>query len=163
MSAELASCGANTSPLQVSIKRLPHAPQDLPAYATPLSAGMDLRAAILEPLTLAPFERALIPTGFIIVLPQGYEAQVRPRSGLSIKHGITLINAVGTIDADYRHEVMMAVVNLSQASYTIAPQERLAQLLIAPITRVSWELLENHQEVSLVSGRSGGFGSTGMA
>jgi len=148
--------------VQVAIKRLPQAPSDLPAYATPLSAGMDLRAAITEPVTLAPLERTLIPTGFILLLPEGYEAQIRPRSGLSIKHGITLINAVGTIDADYRHEVMIPVVNLSQTAYVITPGERLAQLLVAPITRVFWGLVPDDQEVALMAGRSGGFGSTGL-
>ncbi|MEB3246109.1 MAG: dUTP diphosphatase [Vampirovibrionales bacterium] len=147
--------------INVPIKRLPHAPEGLPEYATPLSAGMDLRAAIAEPIKLEPMQRALIPTGLILMLPEGYEAQVRPRSGLSIKHGITLINAVGTIDADYRHELMVPLVNLSTSVYLITPAERIAQLLVAPVTRVNWELLSDEASVAILEGRSGGFGSTG--
>lgn len=144
--------------VSVPIFKLPHAHAELPEYATPGSAGMDVRAAIEAPVVLAPFERRLIPTGLIFHLPEGFECQVRARSGLSIKHGITLINAVGTIDSDYRNEVMVPLVNLSQTPYTLEPGERIAQLIIAPVTRIQWE---ETQETALVSGRSGGFGSTG--
>jgi len=145
--------------LQVAIHRLPHAPEKLPAYATPGSAGMDVQAAIEAPLTLQPLERALVPTGLIMMLPEGYECQVRARSGLSIKHGITLINGVGTIDSDYRHEVKVALVNLSNEPFTIQPSDRIAQLVIAPVTQIVWR---EESEVHAVNGRNGGFGSTGL-
>lgn len=147
-----------TRQLTVPIHRLPHSPENLPAYATPGSAGMDVQAAMEVPLTLQPMERALVPTGLIMMLPQGYECQVRARSGLSIKHGITLINAVGTIDSDYRHEVKVPLVNLSTEAFTIQPGDRIAQLVIAPVTQIEWT---ETGEVSLVEGRNGGFGSTG--
>lgn len=145
--------------LEVPIHRLPHAPQQLPAYATPGSAGMDVQAAIEAPLTLQPLERTLVPTGLIMMLPKGYECQVRARSGLSIKHGITLVNGVGTIDSDYRHEVKVALINLSNEPFTIAPGDRIAQLVIAPVTQIRWQEAE---QVNLVEGRNGGFGSTGL-
>jgi dUTP pyrophosphatase len=144
--------------IEIGIHRLPHAPDTLPAYATPGSAAMDIMAALTDPLTLQPGERRLIPTGFVLAIPEGYEVQIRPRSGLSIKHGVTLINAVGTIDADYRHEVMVPLVNLGQQAYTIQPGERIAQLLVAPVYPLHWELLtEAPQQLA----RAGGFGSTG--
>ncbi len=145
--------------LTVQIQRLPHAPADLPGYATDGSAAMDLRAALAEPVTLAPLERRLIPTGFVMMVPEGFEAQIRPRSGLSIKHGITLINCTGTIDSDYRDEVMVPLVNLSETAFTIQPGDRVAQMLITPVPRVQW------QEVAAVtaSKRFGGFGSTGVS
>ena len=118
--------------IAVPIHKLAHAPKELPHYATTGSAGMDVRAAITEAITLQPFERQLIPTGLILLLPEGYECQIRPRSGLSIKHGITLINCVGTVDSDYRDEVKVPLVNLSQQAFTIEPGERIAQLVIAP-------------------------------
>lgn len=145
--------------LQVPVHRLAHAPAHLPAYATPGSAGMDVRAAIPLPVTLQPMERALIPTGLVMMLPEGYECQVRARSGLSIKHGITLINAVGTIDSDYRDEVKVPLVNLSTEAFEIQPGDRIAQLIIAPVTQITWQ---EHNEVQQVSGRNGGFGSTGI-
>lgn len=145
-------------PVQVQIQKLPHAPASLPTYATPGSAGMDVRAALEAPVTLQPLERQLIPTGFIMALPEGYECQIRPRSGLSIKHGITLINCVGTIDSDYRHEVKVPVVNLSNTAFTIEPGERIAQLLVSPVSKTTWVEV---QTVDAVEGRSGGFGSTG--
>jgi dUTP pyrophosphatase len=146
--------------IQVAIHRLAHAPKHLPAYATPGSAGMDVQAAIGVPLTLQPLERALVPTGFVMMLPEGYECQVRARSGLAIKHGICLANGVGTIDSDYRHEVKVALINLSNEAFTIQPGDRIAQLVIAPVTQVQWTEAE---EVALVEGRQGGFGSTGIA
>lgn len=147
-----------TNRVTVPIFRLPHAPEELPAYATPGSAGMDLRAAIDEPWTLQPLERKLIPTGLIIHLPEGFECQVRARSGLSIKHGLTLINGVGTVDSDYREELKVPLVNLSQEAYTIQPGDRIAQMIVAPVTQVDWKEVETRE---LVAGRSGGFGSTG--
>lgn len=145
--------------IEVAIHRLPHAPQCLPAYATSGSAGMDVQAAIERSLVLQPLERALIPTGLVMSLPEGYECQIRARSGLAIKHGIALANGVGTIDSDYRHEVKVALVNLSQEPFTIQPGDRIAQLLIAPVTRIQW--LETDAIVA-VDGRNGGFGSTGL-
>ncbi len=145
--------------VHVPIHRLAHAPKHLPTYATPGSAGMDIHAAIGVPVTLQPLERTLIPTGLIMMLPEGYECQVRARSGLSIKHGITLINGVGTIDSDYRHEVKVALVNLSNEPFTIEPGDRVAQLVIAPVTHIQWLEMD---EVTTVEGRNGGFGSTGI-
>ncbi len=130
----------------------------LPQYATELSAGMDLRANLTEPLTLAPMERALVPTGLFIELPQGYEAQVRPRSGLAIKHGITVLNAPGTIDADYRGEIMVILINLSNEPFTIHHGDRIAQMVIARHETV--ELIEV-QELSDTTRGTGGFGHTG--
>lgn len=145
--------------VQVPIHRLAHAPKHLPAYATPGSAGMDVQAAIGVPITLKSLERTLIPTGLIMMLPEGYECQVRARSGLAIKHGICLANGVGTIDSDYRHEVKVALVNLSNEEFTIQPGDRVAQLVIAPVTHIQWHETD---EVSSVEGRQGGFGSTGL-
>jgi dUTP pyrophosphatase len=130
----------------------------MPSYATEGSAGMDLTAAISEPYEFKPFERKLVPTGIIIELPEGYEAQVRPRSGLSIKHGMTLVNCVGTIDEDYRGEVCVPMINLSQETYTINPGDRIAQMIISPVQKV--DIIEV-REVSTTSRSSGGFGSTG--
>ncbi len=152
-----------TTGLTVEVHQLDHAPENLPAYETRGSAGMDIRAAITEPITLKPFERQLIPTGLIFIIPEGFECQIRPRSGLSIKHGITLINCVGTIDSDYRHEVKVPLVNLSQEAYTIEPDERVAQLVFAPVTQARWsEVSMETVEASKVGlERQGGFGSTG--
>lgn len=142
----------------MKVKIVNHAPFDLPAYATALSAGMDLRADLKEPLTLRTLERALIPTGIHIELPAGFEAQIRPRSGLAAKHGISVVNAPGTIDADYRGEIKVVLVNLSNEPFTVEPGERIAQMVVARHERVEWELAETLEE----SGRgSGGFGSTG--
>lgn len=141
----------------LKIQRLEHN-RILPEYKTPGAAGMDLCAAISEPIELKPLERRLIPTGLKIELEHGYEAQVRPRSGLSIKHGITLINCVGTIDEDYRGEVCVPIVNVSNESYTIQPDERIAQMLI---TRVDQAEIEVVTELSETVRGEGGFGSTG--
>lgn len=141
----------------LKIERLPHN-KFIPEYKTEGAAGMDLCAAISEPVTLKPLERALIPTGIKIELEHGYEAQVRPRSGMSIKHGITLINCVGTIDEDYRGEVCIAVVNISNETYTIQPDERIAQMVIA---RVEQPHIEVVTELSETERGAGGFGSTG--
>ena len=130
----------------------------LPEYKTEGAAGMDLCAAISEPVELKPLERKLIPTGLKIELEHGYEAQIRPRSGLSVKHGITLINCVGTIDEDYRGEVCVPVVNISNEAYTIQPDERIAQMIIA---RVEQAKLEVVTELTETARGVGGFGSTG--
>ena len=141
----------------LKIERLPHN-KFLPEYKTEGAAGMDLCAAISEPITLQPLERKLIPTGLKIELEHGYEAQVRPRSGLSIKHGIILINCIGTIDEDYRGEVCVPIVNVSNEAYTIEPDERIAQMVIA---RVEQAEIKVAVELSETSRGEGGFGSTG--
>lgn len=133
----------------------------MPAYATAGSAGLDLHAAIAAPVELAPGDRASIPTGLAIALPHGYEGQVRPRSGLASKHGIGLVNAPGTIDEDYRGEVRVLLVNLSQQSYAVQPRDRIAQLVVAPVTRVSVASVETAEELGQTQRGSGGFGSTG--
>lgn len=141
----------------LKIEKLPHN-QILPEYKTEGAAGMDLCAAISEPLELKPLERTLIPTGLKIELEHGYEAQIRPRSGMSIKHGITLINCVGTIDEDYRGEVCVPVVNISNETYTIQPQERIAQMIISKYEQAKIEVVTQLTET--IRGE-GGFGSTG--
>lgn len=141
----------------LKIQRLEHN-KILPEYKTEGAAGMDLCAAISEPLTLKPLERTLIPTGLKIELEHGYEAQIRPRSGMSIKHGITLINCVGTIDEDYRGEVCVAVVNISNEEYTIQPDERIAQMVITKYEQAKVEVVT---ELTDTNRGEGGFGSTG--
>lgn len=141
----------------LKIERLAHN-KVLPEYKTDGAAGMDLCAAISEPVTLKPLERKLIPTGLKIELEHGYEAQVRPRSGLSIKHGITLINCIGTIDEDYRGEVCIPMVNISNEEYTILPDERIAQMIIAKYEQAKIEVVT---ELTETSRGEGGFGSTG--
>ncbi len=130
----------------------------LPEYATPLAAGLDLRANLDAPVVLKSLERAMIPTGLFIELPAGYEAQVRPRSGLAAKHGITVLNSPGTIDADYRGEIKVIAVNLSPNDFTIENGERVAQLVVAKHEQVKWE---EAVELSDTSRGAGGFGSTG--
>ena len=132
--------------------------QPLPAYATELSAGMDLRADLESPVTLGPLERALVPTGLFISLPAGYEAQVRPRSGLAAKHGVTVLNTPGTIDADYRGEIKVILVNLSNTPFEIVPGERIAQMVVARHERVEWDEVDVLDETAR---GAGGFGSTG--
>ena len=131
---------------------------ELPTYATAASAGMDLRAAIEESISLAPMERKIIPTGMSIALPEGHEAQVRPRSGLAFKHGITVLNSPGTIDADYRGEIGVILINLSNEVFTVAPEDRIAQLVIAQYTQIVWEPTQTLEESER---GSRGFGSTG--
>lgn len=145
--------------VNVPVVILPHASDlALPAYATEQSAGMDLLAAIETPITLAPLERKLIPTGLSIALPDGYEAQVRPRSGLALKSGISIVNAPGTVDADYRGEIGVILINLSDQPFTIERGMRIAQMVIAPYTRIRWNQVQALPE----SDRgAGGFGSTG--
>ena len=132
----------------------------LPHYETPLSAGMDVRADLSEAVTLAPLGRALIPTGLYVELPAGYEMQVRPRSGLAAKHGLTVLNSPGTIDADYRGEVKVILANLSDTPFTIEPGERIAQLVVARHERVEWV---ESEVLSDTERGAGGFGSTGRA
>lgn len=131
----------------------------LPAYATGLSAGMDLRANINSPIELQPLQRALVPTGLFIALPEGYEAQVRPRSGLAIKKGITVLNSPGTIDADYRGEVCVILVNLSSEPFTITDGERIAQMVVARHEQVEWSEVEVLDDTER---GAGGFGHTGV-
>jgi dUTP pyrophosphatase len=138
------------------INRSKHA---LPAYETAASAGLDLRANLEKPLTLAPLERALVPTGLFIELPVGYEAQIRPRSGLAAKHGITVANAPGTIDADYRGEIKVILINLSQQPFTIADGERICQMVVARHERVLWTPVD---ELNKTIRGEGGFGHTGL-
>jgi dUTP pyrophosphatase len=132
---------------------------EVPAYATVASAGMDLRANLSEPVVLKSLERALIPTGLFIELPVGYEAQIRPRSGLAFKKGITVLNSPGTIDADYRGEIKVLLVNLSNENFTVENGERIAQMIIAAHEKVEWEQVESLEET--VRG-AGGFGHTGV-
>lgn len=130
-----------------------------PAYATEMSAGMDLKADISEPIVLAPLCRAMIPTGLSIALPKGTEAQIRPRSGLAAKHGITVLNTPGTIDADYRGEIKVILVNLSDTAFTVNPGERIAQMVVARYEHVEWEETESLDDTER---GAGGFGSTGV-
>ncbi|MBS1014536.1 MULTISPECIES: dUTP diphosphatase [Acetobacter] len=145
--------------LTVRVQRLPHG-QDLPlpSYATAGAAGMDLLAAVAEPVTLQPGGRTVIPTGLCIALPPGYELQVRPRSGLALKHGIILPNSPGTIDEDYRGEVGVIVLNAGETPFTVEHGMRIAQAVIAPVERVSWAECESLDETAR---GAGGFGSTG--
>ena len=142
--------------MKIKIINTSHHP--LPKYATADSAGMDLRANLDEPITLAPMERRLIPTGLHIALPAGYEAQVRPRSGLALKHGIGVLNSPGTIDADYRGEIGVILVNLSQVPFVVQDGERIAQMVIARHEAAEWELVETLDETER---GAGGFGHTG--
>ena len=131
----------------------------LPEYATPLSAGVDVRAFLDAPVTLGPLERRLIPTGLYIALPEGYEAQMRPRSGLALKHGITMLNSPGTIDADYRGELMVLLVNFSSEPFTVKDGERIAQMVIAKHENVCFELVDTLDETER---GTGGYGHTGL-
>jgi dUTP pyrophosphatase len=144
----------------VSLQLLPHAEGlNLPQYATALSAGVDLEAAVDAPMTLKPGERALVPTGLAMALPAGYEAQIRPRSGLAFKNGVTVLNSPGTIDADYRGEVKVLLINHGQQDFVIERGMRIAQMVIAPFTQVSWQVVDTLDETAR---GAGGFGSTGV-
>ena len=143
----------------INIKVVNKGHQPLPQYATPLSAGMDLRANIDGPITLKPLERRLIPTGLHIALPAGYEAQVRPRSGLALKKGITVLNTPGTVDADYRGEVGVVLINLSQEDFVVEDGERIAQMVIARHEQADFELVEVLDETER---GEGGYGHTGV-
>lgn len=148
-----------SSSLSVAVTRLPHG-QDLPlpAYATEQAAGVDLHAAVEAPITLAPGQRTLVPTALAIALPAGYEAQVRPRSGLAAKNGVTVLNTPGTIDADYRGEIKVILINLGDQPFEIERGMRIAQMVVAPVTHVQWDEVES---LSDSARGSGGFGSTG--
>lgn len=135
-----------------------HSPYPCPAYATEQSAGVDLRAHLEAPLVLQPLQRTLVPTGLFMALPAGYEAQVRPRSGLALKHGISVLNTPGTIDADYRGEIKVILVNLSDQAFEILPGERIAQMVIARHEIVEWEQVDTLEETAR---GAGGFGSSG--
>ncbi len=149
-----------TTPVRVCVTREPGSEDlPLPAYETPHAAGMDLRASVQTPLTLAPGERALVPTGLHIALPAGYEAQVRPRSGLAIRHGVTMLNSPGTIDADYRGEIRVVMVNLGNEPFTVQRGDRIAQLVVAPVAKAQWEAVDALDETSR---GDGGFGHTGV-
>ena len=144
----------------VSLRRLPgNDDLPLPAYETDQAAGMDLRAALTQPQTLAPGERQAVPTAIAIALPPGYEAQVRPRSGLARKAGISMVNSPGTIDADYRGEIMVLLINLGQEPFTVNRGDRIAQLVVAPVARVVWQEVESLEQTER---GVGGFGHTGV-
>lgn len=146
--------------VEVAVEVLPHAEGlPLPRYETAQAAGVDLRAAVAEPLRLRPGERTAVPTGLKIALPAGYEAQVRPRSGLALKQGIALVNSPGTIDADYRGEIKVIVINLGQEPVVISRGDRIAQMVVAPVTRACLQAVGNVDETQR---GSGGFGHTGM-
>jgi len=149
------------SEVSIQITRLPHGKDiELPSYETVGSAGMDIRAAVLEPISLKPGARALVPSGFKMALPEGYEAQIRPRSGLALKKGITLPNSPGTIDTDYRGEVGVILMNLGHENFVIERGDRIAQMVIAPITVGVWV---EASELDETARGQGGFGSTGVA
>ena len=144
--------------LRVAVVRFPGGEGlELPRYETALAAGCDLRAAVVDDLVLAPGARALVPTGFGIALPPGYEAQVRPRSGLAVKHGVTVLNAPGTIDADYRGEIKVPLVNHGHEPFVVRRGERVAQLVVAPVVQVTWTDIP----LDATARGVGGFGSTG--
>lgn len=146
-------------PIQVTI--LPHGEGlPLPAYATEHSAGADLLAAVDGELPLAPGARALVPTGIAVAIPPGYEIQIRPRSGLAIRHGITCLNSPGTVDADYRGEIRVILANLGQETFTLRRGDRIAQMVLAPVARIAWERVE---ELPATERGEGGFGHTGVA
>lgn len=144
--------------LSVKITRLREGSNPLPQYQSPHAAGMDLQADLNQPLLLEPGQRRLIPTGLAIELPHGYEAQIRPRSGLAIKQGITCVNSPGTIDSDYRGEIQVALINLGNESVKINHGDRIAQMIVAPVIRIKWE---EGEELGSTERGAGGFGSTG--
>ena len=143
---------------QVSIRLINQSNNELPQYATPGSAGMDLRANLIEPVILKPLQRQMIPTGLFIELPEGYEAQVRPRSGMANRQGITCLNSPGTVDSDYRGEIKIILINLSDSEQTIHHGDRIAQLIIAKVEKAKWELVE---QLNNSYRGEGGFGHTG--
>ena len=143
----------------MQVKIVNKSKHSLPEYATALSAGMDLRANIDEPVTLRPLQRSLIPTGIYIQLPEGYEAQIRPRSGLAVKYGISIVNSPGTIDADYRGEIRVILVNVSSEDFIVNDGERICQMVIAQHAKVGWEQVDDLDETKR---GTGGFGHTGQ-
>ena len=144
---------------RIKVKIINRSGHQLPAYETPSSAGMDVRACLEKPVTLQPLERALIPTGLRVQLPQGHEMQIRPRSGLALKHGISLVNSPGTVDADYRGEIGILVINLSNEPFVINDGERICQMVITNSTHVEWDPVE---EIDSTVRGDGGFGHTGV-
>ena len=144
----------------VPITRLPHGTDlDLPAYATEHAAGLDLMAALPEPMAIPAGKRAMVPTGIAIALPVGFEAQVRPRSGLAAKHGVTVLNSPGTIDADYRGEIKVILINLGETDFLVEPKSRIAQLIVAPVMQIRWDEVDSLPQTAR---GEGGFGSTGL-
>lgn len=159
--ARLPSSEMSLNDIEVAVRRLSGSDDlSLPAYETPQSAGLDLSAAIDADMVLAPGARAVVPTGLAIALPDGYEAQIRPRSGLAAKHGLTILNSPGTIDADYRGELKAIIINLGDEDFTITRGMRIAQMVIAPVTRIAWNPVA---ELSESQRGEGGFGSTGTS
>jgi len=151
--------------VNIRVFQLPHAHGlPLPSRATPQSAGMDLMAAIPEKqnLILLPGDRFLLPTGIVMAIPEGYECQIRPRSGLALKHGITVLNSPGTIDSDYRNEVMVLLINHGQGPFEIKRGDRIAQILIAPVPECSWTQVSNPDDLGNTERGLGGYGSTGV-
>jgi len=146
--------------MSIAVKIINQSENSLPAYATPGSAGMDLKANLPEPVCLRPLERQLIPTGLFIELPPGYEAQVRPRSGLALKQGITCLNSPGTVDADYRGELKVILINLSDTEQLIRPGDRIAQMVVSTVERVEWHPVN---ELTQTMRNEGGFGHTGKS
>jgi dUTP pyrophosphatase len=144
----------------ITVKIINQSPNALPEYATEGSAGMDLRAHLPAPVVLKPMERQLLPTGLFIELPHGYEAQIRPRSGLAAKQGITCLNTPGTIDSDYRGEIKVILINLSQEEQTLHPGDRIAQMVVGPVVQIGWEPVE---AIGATARSAGGFGHTGKA
>jgi dUTP pyrophosphatase len=158
LTRELRATWAKVEDVRIEIKRLrPASGQALPAYMTDGAAGMDLCADLDADLTLAPLARALIPTGIAIALPSGFEAQIRPRSGLALKQGLTLLNSPGTIDADYRGEIQIIAINFGAAPVAIAPGQRIAQMIVQRVVRISWREVD---ELTATARDSGGFGHT---
>lgn len=144
---------------RIKVKIINRSGHELPAYETPSAAGMDVRACLTDPVVLAPMQRALIPTGLRVQLPQGHEMQIRPRSGLALKHGISIVNTPGTVDADYRGEIGVIVINLSNEPFTINNGERICQMVITNYTHVQWEPVE---ELDHTVRGDGAFGHTGV-
>ena len=143
---------------KITVKIINQSPNSLPEYATEGSAGMDIRANLPGPLVLKPMERQLVPTGLFMELPLGYEAQVRPRSGLAIKQGITCLNTPGTIDSDYRGEIKVILINLSGEEQVLHPGDRIAQIVVSPVVQIGWSEVS---EISVTARNAGGFGHTG--
>jgi dUTP pyrophosphatase len=151
---------SNINMSNIQVKIINQSPHPLPAYATEGSAGMDLRANLSGPVELQPLERQMIPTGIYIELPPGFEGQVRPRSGLAARHGITCLNSPGTVDSDYRGEIKVILINLSSEVQVLHPGDRIAQLVVCPVVRVDWKEVE---EIGVTTRNAGGFGHTGKS
>ncbi len=146
--------------VKVKVKRLPHAEGlELPSYFSENAVGMDLLAAIDNPIVIKPLQRVLVPTGICVEIPEGFELQIRPRSGLALRHGITVLNTPGTIDPDYRGEIKVILINLGEEDFTIKRGDRIAQMVMCPVIRFEWEIVN---ELSKTSRGEGGFGSTGL-